>query len=175
MTPPTLRPASPDDAAALAALYGHHVLHGVGTFEETPPDAGEMAGRMAAVAQARLPWFVAEAEGRLLGYACARPYIGRSGYRFTCEDSVFVAPEAVGQRLGRRLLAAVIAASIEQGRTQMLALIGDSGNLASLRLHESLGFQPAGVLKQVGFKHGRWLDVVLMQRALAPTPPPSSP
>ena len=167
-----IRPASPDDAAALAALYGHHVLAGVGTFEEAPPDAGEMAGRMAAVAQARLPWLVAEAEGRLLGYACARPYIARSGYRFTCEDSVFVAPEAVGQRVGRRLLEAVIAACIAQGRTQMLALIGDSGNAASIRLHESLGFQPAGLLREVGFKHGRWLDVVLMQRALAPPPSP---
>ena len=165
-----VRPATRADAAAVAAIYGHHVLHGVGTFDETPPGADEMATRMATVSEAGLPWFVAEAGERVLGYACARLYNPRSGYRFCVEDSVFVAPEACGRGLGRRLLATVIDACTTLGRTQMVAVIGDSGNEASIRLHQALGFQRVGVLKQLGFKNGRWLDVVLMQRALAMPP-----
>ncbi|WP_174299621.1 GNAT family N-acetyltransferase [Caulobacter sp. S45] len=162
-----VRPATLADAAAVAAIYGHHVLHGVGTFEETPPDSAEMAARMAAVAEAGLPWFVAEAGDHVLGYACVRPYNPRSGYRFCVEDSVFVAAEACSRGLGRQLLSTVIEACTVLGRTQMVAVIGDSGNHASIRLHRALGFQHVGVLKQLGFKNGRWLDVVLMQRALA--------
>ena len=113
---------------------------------------------------------MAEAGERVLGYACARLYNPRSGYRFCVEDSVFVAPEACGRGLGRRLLATVIDACTTLGRTQMVAVIGDSGNEASIRLHQALGFQRVGVLKQLGFKNGRWLDVVLMQRALAMPP-----
>ena len=162
-----IRPSMPADAAAIAAIYGHHILHGVGTFEEAPPNAAEMALRMSAVHEAGLPWFVAEAGDRVLGYACARLYNPRSGYRFCVEDSVFVAPEASGRGLGRHLLATVIDACTILGRTQMVAVIGDSGNDASIRLHRALGFQHVGVLRQFGFKNGRWLDVVLMQRALA--------
>ncbi len=171
-TEPTLhtRPATPEDAPALAALYGWHVLHGVGTFEETPPEPAEMAARMTAVTAAGLPWRVAEACGTVVGYACARPYIARSGYRHTCEDSVFVAPDAQGAGVARRLLTEIIElAAGPGGRRQMLALIGDSANAGSIRLHERLGFRPAGLLQAVGYKHGRWLDVVLMQRALAPS------
>ena len=151
----------------IATIYGHHVLHGSGTFEETPPDAADMASRMTSVLDAGLPWFVAVIDGEVRGYACARPYILRSGYRFCVEDSVFVAPSAQGLGLGRRLLSAVIEACTALERTQMLALIGDSGNLASIRLHEALGFHRAGLLQAVGFKGGRWLDVVMMQRGLA--------
>ena len=122
---------------------------------------------MAVVAEAGLPWFVGQAGDQVLGYACARPYNPRSGYRFCVEDSIFVAPEACGRGLGRRLLASVIDACTLLGRTQMVAVIGDSGNQASIRLHQALGFQHVGVLKQLGFKNGRWLNVVLMQRALA--------
>ncbi len=129
-----------------------------------------MTARMAVVADAGLPWFVAEAGGLLLGYACARPYNPRSGYRFCVEDSVFIAPEAAGRGLGRTLLAKVIDACTALGRTQMVAVIGDSGNAASIRLHAALGFHHVGVLKHLGCKHGRWLDVVLMQRALAAAP-----
>ncbi len=163
-----IRQAHHADTPAIAAIYGHHVLNGMGTFEEVPPDADEIAARMAVVAQAGLPWLVAEGDEGLLGYACARPYNLRSGYRFCVEDSVFVAAEACNQGLGRRLLQAVIDDSIALGRTQMVAVIGDSGNAASIHLHEALGFHPAGVLKALGFKKGRWLDVVLMQRTLAP-------
>ena len=162
-----LRPATLADAPAVAALYGHHVLHGLGTFEEVPPDAADMASRMAAVFDAGLPWLVADIGGRVAGYACARPYNPRSGYRFSVEDSVFVAPDACGRGLGRRLLEAVIDACTTLGRTQMVAVIGDSGNRASIHLHAALGFAEVGVLRELGFKHGRWLDVVLMQRALA--------
>ena len=165
--PVDLRPATPPDAPAVAAIYGHHVLHGLGTFEEVPPDIADMAARMAAVLDAGLPWLVAETGGNVVGYACARPYNPRSGYRFCVEDSVFVAADACGMGLGRRLLAALVEACTTLGRTQMVAVIGDSGNLASIRLHAALGFVHVGVLRKLGFKNGRWLDVVLMQRALA--------
>ena len=131
-----------------------------------------MAARLAAVQAADLPWRVAEADGELLGYACARPYIARSGYRYTCEDSVFVAPHAARRGLARRLLAEVIALAADPGgRREMLALIGDATNAASIALHAGLGFRPAGRLQRVGFKHGRWLDVTLMQLTLAAPPP----
>ncbi len=162
-----IRPATPADAGAIAAIYGHHVLHGVGTFDETPPGAEEMAARMAAVAETGLPWFVAQVGDEILGYACARPYNPRSGYRFCVEDSVFVAPGACGRGLGRQLLTAVIDACTALGRTRMVAVIGDSGNQASIRLHAALGFQHVGILSRIGFKAERWLDVVLMQRELA--------
>ncbi len=162
-----IRLATVSDTAAITDIYGHHVLHGLGTFEEAPPDRAEMAARMAVVTEAGLPWFVAESGGDILGYACARPYNLRSGYRFCAEDSVFVASEACGRGVGRALLGAVIETCTALGRTQLVAVIGDSGNLASLRLHAALGFRHAGALKDIGFKKGRWLDVVLMQRALA--------
>ena len=169
---PHTRPATPEDAPRLAALYGWHVLNGTGTFEETAPDAAEMAARLAAVQAANLPWRVAEAGAELLGYACARPYIARSGYRYTCEDSVFVAPHAARRGLARRLLTEVIALAADPGgRREMLAVIGDAANTASIRLHESLGFRPAGRLERVGCKFGRWLDVTLMQKTLVPPAP----
>ena len=166
MGPVELRPATPADAAAVTAIYGHHVLHGVGTFDEVPPEIADMAARMAVVWEAGLPWMIAQAGDRVVGYACARPYNPRSGYRFCVEDSVFIAAEACRQGLGRRLLSALIEACASLGRTQMIAVIGDSGNLASIRLHAALGFTDIGVLRKIGFKNGRWLDVVLMQRAL---------
>ena len=166
-----IRSAAPGDLAAITAIYGAHVLGGVGTFDEFPPDNAEMAARMAVVAAAGLPWRVAEAGGEVIGYACARPYNPRSGYRYCCEDSVFVAPDDCGRGVGRRLLETLAADCSALGRTQMVAVIGDSGNLASIRLHAGLGFRHVGVLRELGFKHGRWLDVVLMQRALVAPPP----
>jgi L-amino acid N-acyltransferase YncA len=165
-----IRPARPEDAAALAAVYAPHVLTGYGTFEEVPPDADEMGRRLRAVVAEGLPWLAAERrdDGRLLGYAYAGPFRTRPAYRVSVEDSIYLAPEACGQGLGRRLLAELIHLCIAGGRTTMAAVIGDSANTASIRLHESLGFTHAGVLKDMAFKHGRWLDVVFMQRSLGP-------
>ena len=161
-----IRPAEDRDADALAAIYGHAVLHGFGTFEEVPPDAVTMEARRRDVQRRGLPWLVAEEAGRVLGYAYASPFRPRPGYRFTAEDSVYVAPDAAGRGVGRAVLAPVIAACAAVGVRQLVAVIGDSQNLASINLHRSLGFEPAGVGRGFGFKHGRWVDIVWMQKAL---------
>lgn len=161
-----IRAADASDADALAAIYGHHVLHGFGTFETEPPDAAWMDSRRRDVQGYGLPYLVAEQAGRVLGFACAGPFRPRPGYRFTVEDSVYVAPDAVGQGTGRAVLSAVIAACEAYGLRQLVAVIGDSGNAASIGLHAGLGFEPAGVGKSLGFKHGRWVDIVWMQKAL---------
>ena len=154
------------DAPAVAALYGHHVLHGAGTFEETPPSADDMAGRIKTVLDRGFPWIVAEDEGRLVAYAYAAPYRERSAYRYTAEDSVYVAHDAQGRGYGRATLTAVIAACEAMGLRQLVAVIGDSRNEGSIALHRALGFAPCGALPSVGFKAGRWLDVMLMQLPL---------
>jgi len=161
-----IRPARPSDADTLAAIYGHHVIHGVGTFEETPPSASEMAARLAAVQARGLPYLVAELDGAVAALAHASPFRLRAAYRYTVEDSVYVAAGHQGQGLGKATLGAVITACESLGLRQMVALIGDSGNAGSVGVHRSLGFVDGGVMKAVGFKAGRWLDVVVMQRAL---------
>ena len=161
-----VRPATEADAPALAAIYGHAVLHGFGTFEEVPPSAADMDARRRAVQDQDLPYLVAEAGGRVLGFAYAAPFRPRAAYRYTLEDSVYVAPESQGQGVGRAVLSAVIGACEALGVRQLVAVIGDSGNEGSIALHRALGFQPAGVHKSVGFKHGRWVDIVLVQKAL---------
>ena len=162
-----IRPATAGDLTAITTIYGHHVLKGTGTFEEIPPTEADMADRMAEVQGCGLPWFAAEGEdGRFLGYAYAGMFRSRTAYRFSVEDSVYVAPEAQGQGVGRLLLSSVIAACEAAGYRQMLALIGDSENAGSVALHKSLGFAPVGVFSDVGFKAGRWLDVVMMQKRL---------
>ena len=163
-----LRAARAGDGPRLQAIYAHHVLEGFGSFEEEPPSIEEMERRRAAVQERSLPYLVAETGGRVVGFAYAGPYRPRTGYRFTVEDSVYVAPDAGGQGIGTRLLAEVIARAEALGMRQMLAVIGDSGNRASIRLHERLGFRHAGVFTAVGWKQGRWLDSVLMQRELGP-------
>jgi L-amino acid N-acyltransferase YncA len=163
---PLLRPARADDFAAIQSIYAGHVLTGLATFEEVPPDAAEMARRHAEVVGGGLPYLVAEAEGRILGYAYATLYRTRSAYRFAVEDSIYLSPEATGRGLGRRLLDRLIAESTEAGARQMLAVIGDSGNAASIAVHARAGFAPVGTFRAVGFKFGRWVDTVLMQRAL---------
>jgi phosphinothricin acetyltransferase len=142
------------------------VLHGVASFEEVPPDEAELERRRGDIVARGLPYLVGVSGGRIRGYAYAAPYRARSAYRFSVEDSVYVAPDAVGQGVGRALLAEVIRRCTALGLRQMVAVIGDSGNGASIRLHESLGFRHAGLLRSVGFKHGRWVDSVLMQLAL---------
>jgi len=154
--------------AQIQAIYAHWVLHGLASFEEVPPDSAEMARRRLAVQDLGMPYLVAEEDGAVLGFAYARPYRPRSAYRFTVEDSVYVAPWAHGKGIGRRLLGEVIARAEALGRRQMLGIIGDSGNVASIGLHAALGFRRVGVFQSAGFKFGRWVDTVMMQRALGP-------
>ena len=161
-----LRPSAAADVPAIASIYAHHVREGLGSFEETPPSAEEVARRREAVLALGLPFTVAEAGGRVLGYAYAQPYRPRSAYRYSLEDSIYVARDFARRGIGQALLANLIAASAKLGYRQMVAVIGGSGNLASIRLHEKLGFARIGILPAVGFKHGGWVDSVLMQRAL---------
>ena len=161
-----VRPASLDDAPAIAAVYAHHVIHGTGTFEEVPPSAGDIAARMKAVLDKGFPWLVVEADGRIVAYAYAGPYRERAAYRFTAEDSVYVAVDAQGRGYGRAALTAVIDACRAMGLRRLIAVIGDTQNTASIALHRALGFEPCGVLPSVGYKAGRWLDVPLMHLPL---------
>ena len=163
----TIRSASAADAAAVAAIYGHHVLHGLGTFEEVPPSEAEIAGRIAAVLARGLPYLVAvDDAGAVIGFAYAAPFRPRAAYRYTVEDSVYIDPARLGRGLGKALVAEVIAACEALGLRQMVAVIGDSAQTPSIRLHAACGFEMTGTLKNIGFKFGRWLDSVLMQRAL---------
>lgn len=169
-----IRVATDADMDAVAAIYAHHVLHGRASFETEPPSAAELRRRRADVLGKGLPYLVAERAGEVLGYAYAGPYRPRAAYAHTVENSVYLRPDAIGQGIGRRLLAALIAACEQCGMRQMIAVVGDSANEASIRLHEKLGFRRAGVLCDVGYKHGVWLDSVLLQRSLGPgsrTPP----
>lgn len=174
-TPVTLRPSTDADLPAITAIYTHAVLHGTGTFELEAPDEAEMARRRADVLGKGLPWLVAaDAEGRVLGYAYANHFRPRRAYRFCLEDSIYLAPEAQGRGVGRLLLAELVARCEALGARQMLAVIGDSANAGSIGVHRALGFTDAGVLRASGWKFGRWLDVVILQRALGrgdETPP----
>ena len=168
MTGPTIREASTGDVPAIAAIYAHHVLHGRASFEEVPPDATEIARRHGEHVDKGLPYLVAEVDGAVGGYAYASLYRPRSAYRFTCEDSIYVRADLTGRGIGRALLTALIDRCTAMGFRQMVAVIGDSANTGSIGLHAAAGFRPAGVLHAVGFKHGRWVDSVLMQRPLGP-------
>ena len=169
--PILLRDARPADVPGIAAIYAHHVRHGLASFEEVPPDVAEIARRMADVAGRGFPYLVAEQEGAVAGYAYASPYRARSGYRFSVENSIYLAPAMVGRGIGTRLLADLIVRCEAGPWRQMVAVIGDSANHASIRLHARMGFRSAGVLQAVGFKFGRWVDSVLMQRPLAGSGP----
>lgn len=161
-----IRDARESDAQALAAIYGHHVLNGLGTFEETPPSAEQMGERLETVRGYGLPYLVAEDHGEILGFAYAGPFRTRSAYRYTVEDSVYVRHDAVGRGVGRALLSAILINCEAMGVRQVVAVIGDSENEASLALHRSQGFLPAGLGKGFGYKHGRWVDIVWMHRPL---------
>lgn len=171
---PLVRDAADADLDAITAIYAHHVLHGSASFETTPPDRAEIARRRQTVVDTGLPYLVAELDGVVAGFAYAALYRARPAYRNAVEDSVYAAPAAMGHGVGRSLLAALIERSTAAGRRQMIAVIGDSANTASITLHTRLGFRQVGVFRAVGYKHGRWLDTVLMQRPLGPgdaTPP----
>lgn len=161
-----LRPSLESDLLAIHAIYEAAVLHGTGTFETEVPELGEMARRRAEVLSRDLPWLVAEVDGQVLGYAYANYFRPRMAYRFCLEDSIYLSPAAQGRGLGRLLLAELITRCEAAGARQMLAVIGDSANQGSIGVHRALGFEHTGVLKSSGWKFGRWLDVVLMQRQL---------
>ncbi len=158
-----VRPAGADDMQRVQEIYAYHVLHGTASFEEIPPDVAEMHRRRDAVLAAGLPYLVAECEGVIVGYAYAGRYRPRTAYRHTAEDSVYLAPEMAGRGAGRALLAQVITQSAAVGYRELVAIIGDSGNGASIGLHRALGFREVGTLRNVGLKFGRWLDTVIMQ------------
>jgi L-amino acid N-acyltransferase YncA len=161
-----IRPSTPADLPAISAIYAWNVLNGTGTFELEAPDAAEMTRRRDDVLDKGLPWLVAQRDGVVLGYAYANHFRPRRAYRFCLEDSVFLASEARGHGLGRLLLAELMARCEAAGARQMLAVIGDSANLASLGVHRTLGFEHVGVMKAVGWKFERWHDVVIMQKSL---------
>lgn len=161
-----IRPSREADMPAVQRIYAHHVMHGFGSFEEEPPDLAELMRRRADYLSRRLPYLVAEVNGRIVGYAYAGPYRARTAYRYTVENSIYVDPAHARHGVGRKLMAELIAQCTALGFRQMVAVIGDSANAASIRLHEAMGFVHAGNLRAVGRKRGRWLDSVMMQRAL---------
>jgi L-amino acid N-acyltransferase YncA len=162
-----IRSATPQDAPAIAAIYAHHVLTGTGTFEIDPPDVADIKARMAKVAARGWPWLVSvSADGLITGYAYAGPFRERAAYDATVEDSIYLAPKAQGKGVGKALLSALIESCRLAGAKEMLAVIGDSANSASIGLHKALGFDDAGLLRGVGVKFGKTLDVVILQKSL---------
>ena len=171
-----LREATPADVPAIQSIYAYHVLHGLASFEIEPPSPADMRRRFESISGAGYPYLVAADGGQVLGYAYASAYRTRPGYRYTVEDSVYVSPALVGRGIGRQLLARLVDECERRGYRQMLAVIGDSANAASIELHRACGFVHSGTLRSVGLKFGRWVDSVIMQRGLGEsdlTLPPS--
>ena len=166
MPPLIIRPSAAADLPAIARIYGLAVTEGTGTFELEVPTEAEMARRRDDVLGKGLPWLVAERAGAVLGYAYANHFRPRRAYRFCLEDSIYLDPAAQGQGIGRLLLAELLAQCEARGARQMLAVIGDSANTGSIGVHRACGFEPVGVFNAAGWKHERWLDVVLMQKSL---------
>ena len=163
---PTIRPSRDDDIDAITRIYAHHVLHGTGTFEVDPPSVQDMRARRAEVLARGLPWLIAESDNQVSGFAYCNWFKPRPAYRFSAEDSIYLAPHANGQGLGRALLAELATQAERAGVRKLIAVIGDSGNTGSIGVHRALGFQHVGVLASCGWKFDRWLDVVLMERSL---------
>ena len=163
-----IRPATRSDVAAIARIYAHAVKHGTASFELTAPDEAEMARRFNELSARGFPYLVAVIDDTVVGYAYAGPYRARPAYRFTVENSVYVAHESHRRGVGKALLEALIEACTERGFRLMVAVIGDSDQPASIGLHETAGFRHAGVFQNIGYKFDRWLDTVLMERALGP-------
>lgn len=162
----TLRPVQPDDVPAIAAIYREEVLHGTASWEYDPPDEAEMLRRMNTVLAGGYPYLVALVDGALAGYSYASSYRPRIGYRFTCEDSIYVRADLRGRGVARALLTRLMEECAQRGYRQMMAVIGDSANAASIALHASLGFERVGLFRNIGYKFDRWLDGVYMQKAL---------
>jgi phosphinothricin acetyltransferase len=161
-----IRSARPNDLAAITAIYDHAVRCGTASFELDPPDGREMARRYESLRSGGYPYLVAEVDGAVAGYAYAGPYRARPAYHWSVEDSIYIAPDAQGRGIGRALIKRLIAEAEAGGFRQMIAVIGDSANTASIKLHRRTGFRLVGTFENVGFKFGRWLDSVLMQRPL---------
>ncbi|KAK9310934.1 GNAT family N-acetyltransferase [Lipomyces starkeyi] len=172
-----IRPAEDADLIAITSIYGHHVQFGTASFETDSPTLDEMRERRAQLLQQGFPYLVVEEDGRVVGYAYASAYRQRAAYRDTVQNSVYLHPDSTKKGIGSRLLATLIKTCEQAGYRQMVAIVGDSGNIASIRLHESQGFKLVGTLRSVGYKHGRWLDTTLLQRPLgfADSEPPTLP
>ena len=169
-----LRDAAPGDVAAIREIYAHHVLHGLATFEESPPGVEEMRGRLANVTAAGLPWLVAVENSKVLGYGYCTLYRTRSAYRFSLEDSVYVRQDSHRKGIGRAVLAELIRRCEALGYRQLIAVIGDSAHMPSIGVHAAAGFIRVGTIRSAGYKFGRWVDTVIMQRPLGAgdgTPP----
>ena len=164
----SIRPAAPADIAAVTRIYAEAVRHGTASFELEPPDETEMARRFRSLLEGGYPYLAAETDGTVVGYAYAGPYRPRPAYRFSVEDSIYIDPSAQRRGIGRALLERLIADATGLGFRQMIAVIGDSSQTPSIELHRALGFRLIGAIENVGFKFDRWLDTVLMQRALGP-------
>jgi L-amino acid N-acyltransferase YncA len=162
----SIRPSDGRDVGAIAAIYRHHVLHGIASFEDEPPEPDEIARRRDEILARGLPYLVAEQAGRVLGYCYASPYRTRSAYRFSVEDSIYIDQAKLGRGIGRALLSELIEECTARGYRQMVAVIGGSEQWPSIRLHRALGFAEIGMLRAIGYKFGGWVDTVLMQRAL---------
>jgi phosphinothricin acetyltransferase len=177
MSTPTVRAATEADVAAITAIYRPAVLTGTASFEVVPPDEAEMLRRFKAITEGGYPYFVAVIDGRVAGYAYANAYRTRPAYRFTVEDSVYIAPDMQGRGIGRALLSKLVDACTAQGFRLMIAIVGDSGQHASIALHRRQGFTFCGTIHSVGYKFGRWLDSVIMQLPLGEgdTSPPGEP
>ena len=162
-----IRPATIDDIPAITAIYGHWVEVGTSSFELQAPDEAELRSRFAALMEKGLPWLAAMRDGALVGYAYAGLYRPRPAYRFTLEDSIYLAPDAVGTGIGRTLLTALIGTCRDLGCRNLIGIVGDPDtNTGSVALHRALGFEPIGTARQIGFKFDRWLDVLTMQKVL---------
>ncbi len=164
--PFVVRDATAEDMPAIAALYSHYVLHSTASFEETPPGAAEMRTRFDAVRARGLPWLAADCQGRIVGYCYAGPHRMRPAFRYTLENSIYVAYDEAGRGIGHALLSALLERCAQGPWRQIVAVIGDSANRGSIALHKGLGFHVVGTQHAVGFKFGRWVDIVLMQRAI---------
>ena len=163
---PNIRPSQKEDIPAITAIYSHHVLHGTGTFETTPPTENDMTARRADVLSKGLPYLVSEDNGHVIGFAYCTWFKPRPAYRFSAEDSIYMAEGTGGKGHGRALLEALVAQAQAAGIRKLIAVIGDSSNAGSVGVHRAVGFGPVGVLKSCGWKFGKWLDVVLMEKAL---------
>jgi L-amino acid N-acyltransferase YncA len=168
MSSVVVRPATPADVPAITRIYADAVTHGTASFELEPPDQTEMARRLQGLLDGGFPYLAAEIDGALVGYAYAGPYRPRPAYRYSVEDSIYIDANARRKGLGRALLVRLIEDAEHRGFRQMIAVIGDSAQTPSIELHRALGFRMIGAVESVGFKFGRWLDTVLMQRALGP-------